>query len=67
MHPSTYRALAIAQAMSGQVEQARVSIGDLLTLTPGYTLSQFREMSGFSVGPLGGVFTQALQMAGLPD
>jgi class 3 adenylate cyclase/tetratricopeptide (TPR) repeat protein len=67
MHPSTYRALAIAQAMSGQVEQARASIGDLLTLTPGYTLSQFREMSGFSVGPLGGVFTQALQMAGMPD
>jgi adenylate cyclase len=67
MHPSTYRALAIAQSMSGQVEKARTSIGELLTLTPGYTVRQFREMSGFSVGPLGGVFTQALQMAGLPD
>ena len=66
-HPSTYRALAIAQSMSGQVEKARTSIGELLTLTPDYTLRQFREMSGFSAGPLGSVFAQALQAAGLPD
>lgn len=66
MHPSTYRALAIAQSMSGQLDAARASLHDLLQLTPGYTVSQFRAVSGFSVGPLGHVFADALQAAGLP-
>lgn len=67
MHPSTYRALAIAQAMSGRMDAARASVADLLKLTPGYTAAQFRAMSGFSAGPLGPRFAEALQAAGLPD
>lgn len=67
MHPSTYRALAIAQSMAGQHEQAQRSVAQLLQLTPGYTAGQFRVVSGFSAGPLGGVFADALREAGLPE
>ena len=67
MHPSTYRALAIAQSMAGRIDAARTSVRDLLALTPGYTVSQFRALSGFSAGPLGSVFAEALQAAGLPE
>jgi len=67
MHPSTYRALAIAQSMSGHMDQARRSVSSLLALTPGYTASQFRVVSGFSAGPLGQVFGDALVAAGLPE
>jgi class 3 adenylate cyclase/TolB-like protein len=66
MHPSTYRALAIAQAMAGQVDKARSSVQQLLALTPGYTVSQFRVVSGFSAGPLGAPYADALAAAGLP-
>jgi class 3 adenylate cyclase/TolB-like protein len=66
-HPSTYRALAIAQSMADRVDAARASVRDLLALTPGYTVGQFRAMSGFSAGPLGSVFAEALQAAGLPE
>jgi tetratricopeptide (TPR) repeat protein len=67
MHPSTYRALAIAQSMAGQIDMARNSVAQLLRLTPDYSVGQFREVSGFSAGPLGGVFADALQAAGLPE
>jgi len=67
MHPSTYRALAIAQSMSGCMDQARRSVSSLLALTPGYTAGQFRVVSGFSAGPLGQVFGDALAAAGLPE
>jgi TolB-like protein len=66
VHPSTYRALAIAQAMQGAVVDARVTVGGLLRLTPGYTLNDFCRVSGFSAGPLRDVFADALMRAGLP-
>jgi class 3 adenylate cyclase/TolB-like protein/predicted Zn-dependent protease len=67
MHPSTYRSLAIAQSMSGLHDKARASVAELLKLTPSYTVSQFRAVSGFAMGPLGDVFTQAFRSAGLPE
>jgi adenylate cyclase len=67
MHPSTYRSLAIAQSMSGLHDKARASVAELLKLTPSYTVSQFRAVSGFALGPLGDVFTQAFRSAGLPE
>jgi class 3 adenylate cyclase/TolB-like protein len=67
MHPSTYRALAIAQAMNGQMDKAHDSVAQLLRLTPGYTTGQFRTVSGFSAGPLGELFAGALHSAGLPS
>ncbi|WP_280153310.1 adenylate/guanylate cyclase domain-containing protein [Piscinibacter sp. XHJ-5] len=66
MHPSTYRALAIAQASAGQLTAARETVQQLLLVTPGYTVRDFRARSGFSAGPLCERFAQALEEAGLP-
>lgn len=66
-HPSTFRALAIAQALQGKLAEARQTVRELLTLSPGYGLRDFREMSGFSQGPLAGLFSDALAAAGLMD
>jgi adenylate cyclase len=65
-HPSTYRALAIAQAMQGQTEAARNTVDGLLQLSPNYRVSDFKVLSGFSAGPLRDVFSEALTSAGLP-
>ena len=65
-HPSTYRALAIAQSAGGQLSAARDTVHQLLLLTPGYTVRDFRARSGFSAGPLCERFAQALEEAGLP-
>lgn len=66
-HPSTYRALAIAQSMQGKHEEAAGTVRGLLQLSPGYRLRDFRQMSGFGKGPLAGLFTDALAAAGLSD
>jgi TolB-like protein/class 3 adenylate cyclase len=65
-HPSTFRALAIAQAMAGHDVDASETVASLLTLTPNYTVSDFKVLSGFSVGPLRDTFADALRSAGLP-
>ncbi len=65
MHPSTYRALAIAQAMQGQMQEAATPLTGLKRLVPGYTLSAFRENTGFKISALGDQFARALQHAGL--
>jgi adenylate cyclase len=66
-HPSTYRALAIAQAMQGNVAEAALTVQGLLGLTPGYCLKDFKAQSGFSAGPLKDLFADTLASAGLPD
>jgi adenylate cyclase len=65
-HPSTYRALAIAQAMQGHTDAASSTVNGLLQLAPGYKVSDFKVVSGFSAGPLRDVFSDALASAGLP-
>ncbi len=65
-HPSTYRALAIAQALAGHGEAAASTVMSLLELTPHYTVSDFKVLSGFSAGPLKDTFADALRSAGLP-
>lgn len=68
-HSSTYRALAIGQALAGQVPQARASIAALLRLESSFTISQFlQRMPGARTSPehaqkLAG----ALRLAGLPE
>jgi len=42
-HLSTYRALAIAQSMAGDVEAARKTLEELLTLEPGFTVTRFLD------------------------
>jgi len=65
-HPSTYRALAIAQVMSGNLEAATTTVAQLRGLTPHYTVSDFKALSGFGGGPLRDEFADALRAAGLP-
>jgi adenylate cyclase len=66
-HTSTYRALAVAQALSGKVEDARSTAGALLQLEPGFTVTQFLQRSPSGNQPVGKVYAEALRMAGVPD
>ena len=65
-HPSTFRALAIAQAMAGDSGGAALTVERLLSLTPGYRVEDFARQSGFGAGPLGRDFSEALRSAGMP-
>jgi adenylate cyclase len=67
MHTSTYRALAIAQSLSGQTVDASATVGQLLQLEPGYSVSKFLERSPSRHYPIGSIYAEALQSAGLPD
>ena len=66
-HTSTYRALAIAQAMSGKLEAASATVTSLLKLEPTFTVSKFRERSPSSEYPVGQAYANALKLAGLPE
>jgi adenylate cyclase len=68
-HSSTYRALAIGQALSGQVEQARSTVAALLRLEPSFTISQFiQRMPGARSSPEHAEkLARALRAAGLPE
>lgn len=66
LHPSTYRTLAMAQVMAGEQEEAAATVRQLLLLTPGYRVSDFKVLSGWSAGPLKDHFAGALRSAGLP-
>lgn len=68
VHLSTYRALAMAQSLSGRVEDATKTVEQLLHLDPGFTVRRFKErFPGRDRSP---TFTQqladALSRAGLP-
>ena len=65
-HPSTYRTLAIAQALLGDQTAAAATVAHLLRLTPRYTVTDFQLLSGFSLGPMKQDFADALLSAGLP-
>jgi adenylate cyclase len=65
-HTSTYRALAIAQALAGRADEARQTVQELLKLEPQYTVSSFVTRSPSSRYPIGKVYAQALRDAGLP-
>ena len=67
MHTSTYRALAIAQVLSGHIEPARVTIIDLLKLEPEYTVTKFLERTPAKGRAIATQMAQALAHAGLPD
>ncbi|WP_176491336.1 adenylate/guanylate cyclase domain-containing protein [Polaromonas sp. AET17H-212] len=66
-HVSTHRALIIAQAMSGQIEQAKTQTTKLLALDPGFTISKFlARKSGAQFDEKAKTFAEALRMAGVP-
>ena len=66
-HTSTYRALAIAQAMSGRLDDAHATAAALLKLEPGFTVSGWLQRAPGAVFPIGKTFAQALRAAGVPD
>lgn len=65
-HTSTYRALAIAQFLSGRVDEAALTVQELLRLEPGYTVRSFMERAPGAVFPIGKRFAEALRGAGVP-
>lgn len=66
-HSSTYRALAIAQSLHGQVDAARATVDQLLTLEPGFTVQSFLRRSPSADYDAGMRYAEALRQAGLPE
>ena len=66
-HTSTYRAIAIAESLSGDLDAARLTISQLLRLEPDFTVSKFLQRSPSSQYPIGEIFANALRKAGLPE
>lgn len=64
-HTSTYRALAIAQSLSGRLAEAQVTIERLLEFEPTFTVARFLERTP-AKGPLASMVAEALANAGLP-
>ena len=66
-HTSTYRALAVAQALCGDIDEAGKTIKSLLLLEPGFTVAQFLQRSPSGDQPVGRLYAEALRAAGLPE
>jgi tetratricopeptide (TPR) repeat protein len=66
VHPSTYRALAIAQSRSGRMEDARKTVTDLLQLQPELTVRSYLESNPSGPYETGRAWAEALRQAGLP-
>lgn len=67
MHTSTYRALAIAQARSNKLVEARETVAQLLKLDPSFTLRSFAARSPTSKFAHGQELIEALRLAGVPE
>ena len=66
-HTSTYRAMAIAQARLGRLDDARHTMAELLRLEPTLTVTKWLERSPTSGYETGRVWADALRRAGLPE
>lgn len=66
-HTSTYRALAMAQALSGRITEARATAQQLLVLEPDFTVRRFLERSPSGKTNAGAGYAEALRMAGVPE
>jgi TolB-like protein/class 3 adenylate cyclase/Tfp pilus assembly protein PilF len=64
-HTSTYRALAIAQSLSDQMDDARDTVQKLLQLEPDFTVARFLARTP-AKGALASTVADALLRAGLP-
>jgi class 3 adenylate cyclase/TolB-like protein len=67
VHPSTYRALAISQVLSGREEEARRTVERLLTIQPDLTVSSYLENNPSGEFETGKVWADALRRAGVPE
>lgn len=66
MHLSTYRVLAMAQALSGDVVGARLTVAELLGMDPSFNVSAFRRVSPWRISPDIALLVTALHEAGVP-
>lgn len=66
VHPSTYRALAIAQSQLGRMDDARRTVADLLKIQPGLTVRSYLESNPSGSYDTGRVWGEALRRAGVP-
>lgn len=65
-HLSTFRVLAMAQMLQGDVLGARGTVEQLLRSDPGFTLAAFRKNSPWRFSPDFGRLVDALREAGVP-
>jgi adenylate cyclase len=63
---STYKTLAEAQFLSGNVPAARETVQALLLVEPAFTVERFRRASPLYQSPDGPMFAAALEGAGVP-
>jgi TolB-like protein len=66
LHTPTLRTLAVAQVLSGRVQQARETVRRVRELEPGLTVAAFRARYPGRDSPQFARFAAALQAAGLP-
>ncbi len=66
-HLPTVRAMTIAQALSGQVKEARVSARRMLAIEPNFSLRKFREQYPGADGKHARVYFDALEQSGVPE
>lgn len=67
MHTATYRTLAIAQVLSGDVDAARITLARMMALEPGLTASAYLDRFPGRDRAMAVTYAQALREAGLPD
>lgn len=65
-HGPTLRILAIAQALAGQMDEARATIRVALQVEPGFSVSRFIERYPGAAAPHTAKYAEALRAAGLP-
>lgn len=66
-HTSTFRALAISQWQLGLHDDARKTVGELMKLEPGLTVTRYREHHPSGGYESGRIWSNALQEAGVPQ
>ena len=66
LHTPSWRTLAVAQFLSGRLQQARETMGRVRELEPGLTVAAFRARYPGRDSPQFARFAAALQAAGLP-
>jgi len=67
VHPSTFRALAIAQSQLGRIDDARKTVKQLLQIQPGLTVRGYLESNPSGQFETGKVWAEALRRAGVPE
>ena len=66
-HSPTFRAMTIAQALSGQMHEARISAKRMLVIEPSFTMREFRTQYPGANSKHSQVHFDALTQAGLPE